>query len=112
MAKVPKEFQHAFWSYDISKLDSRKDADLVITQILNHGGENGQRWVFENYPKEKILEILTHPQRGMWLRENLREMLNRIDLTIDPLEYEAALINFTMPNSITEEVWRRRGLST
>ena len=84
MAKVPKSFQGALWSYDVSK----------------------------QYPREKIIEVLSHPQRGVWIREVLRKLLNKEDLTIDPLEYEAAIINFSMPNSITEEVWKRKFNST
>jgi hypothetical protein len=112
MAKVPREFQHTLWSYDVSRLDTQKDADLIITQFFNYGGKEAQKWVFKNYPNEKILEVLAHPQRGMWLRETLREVLNKADLTIDPLEYEAAIINFSMPNSVTEEVWKRKGFVT
>ena len=108
MAKVPKEFQHTLWSYDVSRLDTQKDAGLIITQFLNYGGKEAQKWVFENYPKEKILEVLTHPQRGMWLRETLRKMLNKIDLTIDPLEYEMAIINLVAPVTLIKEFWKRK----
>lgn len=112
MAKVPKEFQHALWSYNVSKLDDKRNANLIITQLLNYGGNEGKKWVLENYPNEKILEILTHPQRGVWVREILKEMLRKNDLTIDPLEYEAAIINFSMPKTLIEEVWKRKGFIT
>ncbi len=108
MAKIPKKFQHALWSYDISKLDTQKDASLIITQFLNYGGKEAQKWVFENYPKEKILEVLAHPQRGMWVREVLNEMLRKNDLTIDPLEYKMAIMKLVVPAPLIKKFWKRK----
>jgi len=112
MAKVPKEFQSALWSYDISKLDSKRDANLIITQLLNYGGEKARMWVLENYSDEKIKQVLNHPQRGVWNRNILREMLNKENLTIDPLEYEAAIRNLTASPILIKEVWKRKGFVT
>lgn len=112
MAKVPKEFQSALWSYDISKLDSERDTNLIITQLLNYGGEKGREWILENYSDEKIRQVLSHPQRGVWIREILRELLNKEDLTIDPLEYEAAIRNLTASPILIKEVWKRKGFLT
>ena len=112
MAKVPKEFQSALWSYDVSKLDSKRDANLIITQVLNYGNEKAKRWVSENYSDGKIKEVLNHPQRGVWNRNVLREMLNKKDLTIDPLEYEAAIRNLIASPILIKEVWKRKGFTT
>lgn len=112
MAKIPKEFQSALWSYDISKLDSERDANLIITQLLNYGNKKAKRWVSENYADGKIKEVLSHPQRGVWNRDVLREMLNKEDLIIDPLEYEAAIRNLTASPTLIKEVWKRKGFLT
>ena len=112
MAKVPKKFQHALWSYNISELDDKKNANLIITQLLNYGGNEGKRWVLGNYPKEKIVEVLTHPQRGVWIKEILKEMLRKNDLTIDPLEYEMAIMNLVVPTPLIKKFWKRKFGST
>lgn len=109
---MPKKFQHALWSYNISELDDKKNANLIITQLLNYGGNEGKRWVLGNYPEEKILQVLNHPQRGVWIREVLRNLLNEKDLTIDPLEYEAAIRNLTASPILIKEVWKRKGFIT
>lgn len=108
MNHIPANFQPALWSYDISQIDKVRDANLVITQLLNYGGREGEEWVLANYPKEKIRQVLVHPQRGVWLRETLRKWLNYFDLMIDPLDFEAAIRNLMSPISLVEEVWKRK----
>lgn len=111
MTKIPKNLQSALWSYDVSKLDGKKDANLIITQLLNYGGEEAKDWVWKNYSESEIARVIKHPQRGVWDRNVLREMLNKTDLTIDPLEYEASVRNLMPPPTLIKEIWRRKGFA-
>ena len=77
MTKLPKDLQSALWSYDVSKLDDKKDASLIITQLLNYGGEEAKDWVWKNYSESEIARIINHPQRGTWNRNILREILTK-----------------------------------
>lgn len=108
MNRIPSHFQSALWSYDISKLDKNRNSNLIITQLLNYGGKKGEKWILSNYPKEKIEEVLIHPRRGVWERGTLRKWLRYFDITIDPLEFEAAIRDFSSPQSLINEVWKRK----
>lgn len=77
MTKLPKDLQSALWSYDVSKLDDKKDASLIITQLLNYGGEEAKDWVWKNYSESEIVKVVNHPQRGTWNRNILREILTK-----------------------------------
>ena len=65
-------------------------------------------WVMKNYSDEKIKQVLNHPQKGVWNRNVLREMLNKKDLTIDPFEYEMAIMNLVVPSPLIKEFWKRK----
>ena len=54
-----------------------KDASLIITQLLNYGGEEAKDWVWKNYSESEIVKVVNHPQRGTWNRNILREILTK-----------------------------------
>ncbi len=110
MLKIPKKFQSSLWSYDLAKIDPKKNSALVITQLLNYGGEEGRDWVFDHYTIDQIKNILVHPQRGVWQRVTLKSLLGYFDITIDPLEFEMAIRNLMMPQAVIKEFWKRKEL--
>ena len=57
--KVPKKLQGVLWSVDVSKLDLEKDMSYIIHQIFAYGTMNEIRWIFNTYPKEKIIRTFT-----------------------------------------------------
>ncbi len=107
---VPAFLQAVLWSYDLSKMDKKKDAWSIITQVLNYGDKKAVKWLFSNYTLEKIKAVLLHPSRGVWFREKLRIWLSFFNLMIDPLEFEAAIRDLAPRVRITEEFFRRKGL--
>ena len=51
---LPKYLQPYLWSYDLAKLDSSKDKQLIITCILNLGSKQATDWLFKTYSKQAI----------------------------------------------------------
>ena len=69
--KLPKQFQRALWSYDISKMDLEEDKDEIITQVLNYGTWEDLKLLFKLYPEKDIKKVVRHPRRGVWFRKVL-----------------------------------------
>jgi hypothetical protein len=91
MKRVPAKFQSALWSYNISKIDADKSFHLVITHLLNYGGEDEKEWVLSNYPEGKIKEVIESPSRGTWSRERLLYWKKRLKAKIPKLDFEIAI---------------------
>lgn len=71
MNRVPGRFQRVLWSYDIRSIDLRRDKQLIIQQVLNYGNWEDLRWLYRNYSKEEIREVVQNPRRGVWFDEVL-----------------------------------------
>jgi len=69
--KVPKQFQRALWSYDISKMDLEEDKDEIITQVLNYGTWEDLKLLFKLYPEKDIKKVVRYPRRGVWFKKVL-----------------------------------------
>jgi len=69
--KLPKKFQSVLWSYDVSKMDLKKDKKEIITQVLNYGTWDSVRWLFRVYPEKEIKKVIKNPRRGAWFRKAL-----------------------------------------
>lgn len=107
-AKLPAFMQSCLWSYDISEMDKINDKRLIITQIINHGNEKQVRWMRQTYSDEEIKDVVTHPRRGVWWRDKLRQYLKRFGVIIDPLRFEVAIReNDLRPISLMAEFFKR-----
>ncbi len=107
---LPKSLQSSLWSYDLFSLTPKKDAGLIIRQVLNYGQPEDVKWLFKTYKQEGIKSMLSHPTRGMWLRPKLRQWLSFFNLIIDPLEFEAAVRDLNPRPMLTEAVFQRKGI--
>ena len=54
----------AFWDTPLSSIDARAHRDFVIERLLQYGGMEGIRWLFENYEPAAIRRVVTH-SRGL-----------------------------------------------
>ena len=70
-AKLPRSIARCLWSYDASSVDLDRDRSLIITCVLNYGDWNALRWLHQTYPERVIKEVVSHPRRGVWLRQVL-----------------------------------------
>ena len=109
-AKLPALMQSCLWSYDISKIDPQKDQNLIITQTLSFGSQQQIEWVLSHYSPDQIQGVVSHPQRGMWLRQSLYKWLNHFGIMIDPLEYESGIRDLNPRPKLVTAFFRQQGL--
>lgn len=107
---LPKFLQSCLWSYDLSIMDKIKDKNLIITQIINYGDDKELKWLRVNYKDEEIKKVVSHPKRGVWWREKLRQWLGYFNLMIDPLEFEAAIRDLNPRTKLQQAYFQRKGL--
>lgn len=66
------EFVYPFlWSYDISKMNLKRDKKRIITNILNFGTTKATDWLFSVYDKNDIKENVKNPMPGEWSEKSL-----------------------------------------
>jgi hypothetical protein len=60
MKKVKEKeyFKKYFWDVDIEKLDIDNHKFYIIERLLNFGNEKTLIWLFRNYTKEEIKEVV------------------------------------------------------
>lgn len=65
--------QSLFWDVDPATIDLEKNARYVIERVLDFGTGEEVRWMFKQYPRGKIAEVLTLPRstvmpksRALW----------------------------------------------
>ena len=108
--KLPEFLKSCFWSYNLSDLDKDKSKNLIITQIINYGDKDQVQWMEKNYTQEEIMQVVTHPTRGLWWRDKLRMWLKRFGVMIDPLLFEIAINDINpRPKSLYEAFFNRVG---
>lgn len=90
---VPSFLQTYLASYDLSGLDVKIDKNLIITEILNKGNKEAYSWLYENYSKSDIQEVISKPTRGMWLKGILQYWLKMFNLTLNKHQFEKAELN-------------------
>lgn len=95
----------------MNKMDPVADRQEIITQIINYGDKRQTEWMNKTYSAGEIKAAVFHPRRGVWFREKLRLWLGKFNLTIDPLEFDAAVIDLSNPRvKLQKEVFKRRGI--
>ncbi len=90
---LPKFLQSVLWSYDISKMSSSEDRDLIITQVLNHGDARQLEWLAKTYSRKEIEDVVREPWRGVWFRRILDYWLKILNLKIPQEIYQKAVLN-------------------
>ena len=90
---LPKFLQSCFPSYDLTKLDKRKDKSLIVTQILNYGTEKEMEWLGKNYSRKEIEEVIKFPTSGMWMKSVLLYWLKIFGVKLDRNNFAKAIIN-------------------
>lgn len=84
MKKLPKFLQPILWSYPIEHLDTKKDAQYIITQLLNHGNWETVKWLKSTYGDNKIKAIIKNPRRGLWHEKVFNFWEQMYGIKIDP----------------------------
>ncbi len=90
---LPKFLQPCFPSYNVRNLDRIRDKNLIITQILNYGTEKDLKWLTKNYSKKDVKQVLSAPDKGMWLKEVLLYWQKILDLKIPKSVFQKAILD-------------------
>ena len=107
---IPRFLQPILWSYDISKIDSERDKNLIITQALNYGDQKTIDWVLKTYSQKIIKQAVADPARGIWFWDKLRHWVTKFNLTLDPLMFDVAIRDLNPKVKIHLEFFKRKGL--
>ncbi len=65
-SKIPNSFKPYFWSHDASKLELKKDAHLIIHQILAYGDLDDIKKLIKYYGLKKVRREFLKPGHGMY----------------------------------------------
>lgn len=90
---LPKFLQPCLASYDLKSLDITKGKKLIITQILNFGTERDLEWLCKNYSKADLKDIITKPDRGVWLKDVLLYWQKILNLKIAKGDFQKAILD-------------------
>lgn len=67
MKKLPKFLEKYFWDVEFKEIDLRKRRVFVLKRILEHGDEQAVVWMWKNFKKTEIRNLLTN-YRGYSLK--------------------------------------------
>jgi len=56
--KLPKSFEQYFWDVDFDSLSLKKSRLFILKRLLDRGDTKAIRWVFKNYQKEEIKNLI------------------------------------------------------
>ena len=90
---LPKFLKPCFPSYDLDSLDLQRNKKLIITQILNFGTERDLKWLGRAYSQRDFKEVLSQPERGVWLKEVLLYWLKVFNLKISKKAFQQAILD-------------------
>lgn len=62
--KLPKSFKKYFWDTDFNKINPQKNSSYVIVRLLERGDGQVIQWLFKNYSKDLIKEVVL-TRRGL-----------------------------------------------
>ncbi|MBI2327627.1 hypothetical protein HYU92_04905 [Candidatus Curtissbacteria bacterium] len=92
---VPKFLQPCLASYDLSKLNAKRDKELIITEVLNKGDDQAVKWLGRTYSQEEIKSTVVSPMRGMWTENVLLYWTRIFDIDLPKDTFQKAIINLS-----------------
>ncbi|MEW6089200.1 MAG: hypothetical protein AB1498_12945 [bacterium] len=90
---IPEFIAPCLWSYNIKKLGTQEDKELIITQVLNYGDEKRIKWLYSVYTEKDIKEVVSHPRRGLWFDRVLNFWEKMLDIRIPKKIRQKAIFN-------------------
>lgn len=90
---LPKFLQPCFPSYNVKTLDKNRHKKLIITEILNYGTEKDLEWLAKTYSKNDLKQVLSRPDKGVWLKEVLTYWQKIFDLKISKRDFQKAILD-------------------
>lgn len=68
---IPQYIKPFLWSFDLAKIDLKKDKKRIISNILNLGTKQATDWLFSIYSQEDINLAIANPLPGEWSAKSL-----------------------------------------
>lgn len=90
---LPQFLQPYLASYDLTKMDIKRDKRTIITEVLNKGDDTALQWLGKTYTQKEFKEVIASPIRGMWLSSVLLYWLKVFNLKIPEDTFQKAIIN-------------------
>jgi len=90
---LPKFLQPCFPSYNVKNLDRNLDRKLIITEILNYGTERDLGWLTKTYSKKDLEQVLSKPEKGVWLKDVLAYWQKILGLKINRNDFQKAILD-------------------
>lgn len=90
---LPKFLQPCLPSYNVKTLDKTKHKKLIITEILNYGTEKDLEWLTKTYSKKDLKQVLSKPEKGVWLKDVLAYWQKILDLKIRKRDFQKAILD-------------------
>ena len=69
--EILKIFKPFLWSFDIDKIDIRKNKKRIITNVLNLGTEEATDLLFNVYSEKEIKDQIENPLPGEWNNKSI-----------------------------------------
>ena len=69
--QILEKFKPFLWSFDISKMDIKKNKKRIITNVLNLGTKEATDLLFNVYNKNEIKAQVENPMPGEWNNKSL-----------------------------------------
>lgn len=60
MKKLPKFLKKYFWDTEFKKIDLQKRKVYVLKRILEYGDERSVAWMWKNFQKSEIINVLSN----------------------------------------------------
>ena len=62
--KIPQRLQSVLWSTDVNLLDTKRDKNYIIHQVLLYGTFKEIQWLMQEYTKREIIDVfIRHPSK-------------------------------------------------
>lgn len=69
--QIKDVFKPFLWSYDIEKIDIKKNKKIIILNVLNYGTKKATDLLFNVYSRKEIEEIVEKSVQGEWNKKSL-----------------------------------------
>lgn len=63
---IPNYIKPFLWSYDSRKINLKEDKRTIVLNILNLGTKKATDWLFKNYSKNEIKQIISKTYKSEW----------------------------------------------
>lgn len=60
MEKLPEFLKKYFWDVEFEKIDFEKRRTYILKRILNYGDQKAVRWMWGNFKKSEIKDVLSN----------------------------------------------------